>query len=170
MWRGTRRSLTGVSGVLLATCLLAACGGDGSHPEEAGGKTSLTVGVMATADLARLYMARKDGLFTDEGLTEGPTENLPVAGWTATEQFVQENPDAVAAFVRAMDRAMSRAQAHRKALEQTIPSYTDLSPGLAHQLTEPGLATRSDLSDLDDLEALMIEHGIIDARLDLDQV
>jgi hypothetical protein len=61
-------------------------------------------------------------------------------------------------------------QAHPKALERTIPSYTDISPGLARQLTEPGLATRSDLSDLDDLEALMIEHGIIDARLDLEQV
>jgi NitT/TauT family transport system substrate-binding protein len=314
--RGTTRWLTGMAGAILVMCLLAACGGDGSQPEEAGGKTSLTVGVMATADLAPMYMARKRGLFADEGLTvepivaaggatqiasmvagdiditysnyvsvleaakkglplriirennrsgpqgiyamadsgiakpadlagtkiavnslgniqeltaravlqsygvdpstltfvelpppdmlsaleqrnvdaawlvepfvtlasqtsdvarvvsafEGPTENLPVAGWTATEQFVQENPEAVAAFVRAMDRAMSRAQAHPKALEQTIPGYTDISPGLARQLTEPGLATRSDLSDLDDLEALMVEHGIIDGRLDLDQV
>jgi NitT/TauT family transport system substrate-binding protein len=316
MWRGRSRWLTSIAGVLLAVCQLTACAGDGAQPQTAGGKTSLTVGVMATADLAPLYMARKDGLFAAEGLSvepivasggaaqiasmvagdiditysnyvsvleaakkglplriirennrsgpqgiyamansgiakpadlagakvavnslgniqeltaravlqsygvdpstltfvelpppemlaalergnvdaawlvepfvtmasqtsdvarvvsafEGPTENLPVAGWTATAQFVQENPEAVAGFVRAMDRAMSRVQAHPKALERTIPSYTDISPGLARQLTEPGLATRSDLSDLDDLEALMIEHGIIDARLDLEQV
>ncbi len=315
MGRGPGRRTAGIAGMFLAMCLLAACGGDESQAEGPGGKTSLTVGVMATADLAPLYMARKDGLFAAEGLTvepvvasggaaqitsmvagdiditysnyvsvleaakkglplriirennrsgpqgiyamadgiskpaelagkkiavnslgniqeltaravlqsygvdpstltfvelpppemlsalergdvdaawlvepfvtlasqtsdvarvvsafEGPTEDLPVAGWTATEQFVQENPDEVAAFVRAMDQAMSRAQAHPKALEQTIPTYTDISAGLAHQLSEPGLATRSDLSDLDELESLMVEHGIIDARLDLDQV
>jgi len=315
MGRGPGRRTAGIAGVFLAMCLLAACGGDESQPESPGGKTSLMVGVMATADLAPLYMARKDGLFAAEGLIvepvvasggaaqiasmvagdiditysnyvsvleaakkglplriirennrsgpqgiyamadgiskpaelagkkiavnslgniqeltaravlqsygvdpstltfvelpppemlsalergdvdaawlvepfvtlasqtsdvarvvsafEGPTENLPVAGWTATEQFVQENPDEVAAFVRAMDQAMSRAQAHPKALEQTIPTYTDISAGLAHRLSEPVLATRSDLSDLDELEALMVEHGIIDARLDLDQV
>lgn len=101
---------------------------------------------------------------------EGPTEDLPVAGWTATEQFVQESPDAVSAFVRAMDKAMAKAAGEPKTLQQTIPTFTEISPELAQQLAPPGLTRTSDLSDLDNLEGLMVEHGIIDEGLDLDQV
>lgn len=116
-------------------------------------------------------LASQDSEFTRVvSAFEGPTEDLPVAGWTATEQFIQENPDAVSKFVRAMDQAMEKSLANPDALQQTIPTYTDISPELARQLARPGLAKQSDLSDLDTLEELMIEHGIIDEGLDLEQV
>jgi NitT/TauT family transport system substrate-binding protein len=101
---------------------------------------------------------------------EGPTENLPVAGWTATEQFIQENPNTAAAFVRAMDAAMRKAVAEPKAVAEIIPTYTEIAPELAKQLTKPGLAERSDLSDLNQLQDLMLKYEILDEGVDLNEV
>jgi NitT/TauT family transport system substrate-binding protein len=101
---------------------------------------------------------------------EGPTENLPVAGWSVTEQFVQENPNTVAAFVRALDAAMRKAAAEPEALERIIPTYTDIPPKTAGRLSKPGLAEKSDLSDLSKLQDLMVKYGIIDKGVDLETV
>ncbi|MFH5822887.1 ABC transporter substrate-binding protein [Georgenia sp. AZ-5] len=101
---------------------------------------------------------------------EGPTENLPVAGWVATEQFVAENPNTVAAFVRAMDEAMRIAVDEPERLEEIIPTYTSITPELVTQLNPPGLAEDSDLSDLDTLQDLMVEQGIIEEGVDLEAV
>ncbi|SFK91489.1 ABC transporter substrate-binding protein [Geodermatophilus ruber] len=99
---------------------------------------------------------------------EGPTEDLPVAGWTATQQFVEQNPNTVAAFVRAMDQAMQLAADEPERLAGIIPTYTELSPELAGQLSTPGLAVTSDLSDLGTLTDLMVEHGVIEESPELD--
>ncbi|MGY1703726.1 ABC transporter substrate-binding protein [Geodermatophilus sp. SYSU D00697] len=101
---------------------------------------------------------------------EGPTENLPVAGWTATAQFVQENPNTVAAFVRAMDQAMSLAVEQPETVTEIIPTYTNISPDVAAQLSQPGLSQTSDLSDFGTLADLMVEHGLMEEGLDLDEV
>ncbi|WP_324278182.1 ABC transporter substrate-binding protein [Blastococcus brunescens] len=101
---------------------------------------------------------------------EGPTENLPVAGWTVTQQFLQENPNTVAAFVRAMDAAMTMAVEQPETVTEIIPTYTEISPELAAQLSTPGLAENSDLSDFGTLAELMVEYGLIEDGLDLEEV
>lgn len=101
---------------------------------------------------------------------EGPTENLPVAGWTASEQFVSENPNTVAAFVRAMDEAMRISAAEPERMEAIIPTYTTIDEALIPQLQPPGLAEQSDLSDLSVLQDLMVDQGILQEPLDMDEV
>ncbi|MFC7406451.1 ABC transporter substrate-binding protein [Georgenia alba] len=99
---------------------------------------------------------------------EGPTEDLPVAGWSATEQYVQENPGTVAAFVRAMDEGMRVAEEQPERIAEIIPTYTSISPELAGRLQPPGLSVTSDLSDMDMLADLMVQQGIIEEGLDLE--
>jgi NitT/TauT family transport system substrate-binding protein len=105
------------------------------------------------------------------GAFEGPTENLPVAGWAATAQFVQENPNTVAAFVRALDDAMSLAADDPGRIAEVIPTYTEISPEVAAQLAPAGLSVTSDLSDFGTLADLMVEHGLIEeGSLDIEEV
>lgn len=101
---------------------------------------------------------------------EGPTENLPVAGWATTEQFVQENPNTVAAFVRAMDKAMTLAVEEPESVTGIIPTYTSITPEVAAQLSPPGLSETSDLSDFGTLADLMVEYGLVGEGLDLDEI
>jgi NitT/TauT family transport system substrate-binding protein len=95
---------------------------------------------------------------------------MPVAGWTATQQFVKQDPNSVAAFVRAMDKAMKLATDQPEKIAQVLPTYTKISPELAAQLSKPGLSVTSDLSDLDVSAKLMVKYGIIEKVPDLDQM
>jgi NitT/TauT family transport system substrate-binding protein len=101
---------------------------------------------------------------------EGPTADMPVAGWTATQQFVKQDPNSVAAFVRAMDKAMKLATDQPEKIAQVLPTYTKISPELAAQLSKPGLSVTSDLSDLDVSAKLMVKYGIIEKVPDLDEM
>jgi NitT/TauT family transport system substrate-binding protein len=118
-----------------------------------------------------LTQAEQNGIATRVvSAFEGPTENLPVAGWAATAQFVQENPNTVAAFVRALDEAMSLAVEQPETVTEVIPTYTNISPEVAAQLSPPGLSEISDLSDFGTLADLMVEYGLMDEGLDMDEV
>jgi NitT/TauT family transport system substrate-binding protein len=104
------------------------------------------------------------------GAFVGPTKNLPLNGRTTTEKFVKENPNTAAAFVRAMDAAMRKAVAQPKAVDQIIPTYTEIPAIVASQLSRPGLAEKSDLSDLKNLQDLMLRYKLLDEGVDLDEV
>ncbi len=118
-----------------------------------------------------LTQAEQNGIATRVvSAFEGPTENLPVAGWAATAQFVQENPNTVAAFVRALDEAMSLAVEQPETVTEVIPTYTNISPEVAAQLSPPGLSEISDLSDFGTLADLMVDYGLMDEGLDMDEV
>lgn len=104
------------------------------------------------------------------GAFEGPTEDLPVAGWAGTEAFVSQHPNTVAAFVRAMDAAMRLAVDEPDTVAAIIPTFTNISPEVAARLAAPGLAVESDLSDLYRLQDLMLGQGIIESELDLGHV
>ena len=101
---------------------------------------------------------------------EGPTEDFPVAGWTATAEYVQQNPNTVAAFDRALDRAFQLVDEQPEKIAETVPTYTKISPELAGQLATPGLAVHSDLSDLGTVADLMVTYGIIDEAPDMSRV
>jgi NitT/TauT family transport system substrate-binding protein len=101
---------------------------------------------------------------------EGPTENLPVAGWLTTAQFVQENPNTVAAFVRALDEAMTLAVAQPELVAEILPTYTNISPEVAAQLAPAGLSETSDLGDFGTLADLMVEYGLMEEGLDMEEI
>ncbi|MGC5614769.1 ABC transporter substrate-binding protein [Georgenia sp. Z1491] len=99
---------------------------------------------------------------------EGPTENLPVAGWLTTEEYLAENADVVDSFIAVMDQAMAEAEDDPGVIAEAIPGYTEIDPQLASELSPPALTPTSDLTDFDVLRDLMLEYGLLDEELDVD--
>ncbi|WP_170297172.1 ABC transporter substrate-binding protein [Georgenia thermotolerans] len=104
------------------------------------------------------------------GAFEGPTEDIPVAGWVTTEQYLGSDQETVDTFISVLDEAMARAQEDPSVLAEVIPTYTEISPELAGRLAEPSLTPSSDLATLADLKDLMLTHGVLEKDLDLDSM
>lgn len=99
---------------------------------------------------------------------EGPTEDLPVAGWAVREDFAAENPNTVEAFVDSMDEAIAIAEEDPEAVKEALLSYTQIPEDVVDELSPISFAETSDFSHLDELNQLMVEHGLIEEPVDLD--
>lgn len=99
---------------------------------------------------------------------EGPTDNLPVAGWVTTEDYLAENSAAVDLFIEVMDQAMADAEADPSIIADAIPTYTEITPELAASLSPPSLTPVSDLSDFGVLRDLMLQYGLLEEDIDVD--
>lgn len=100
---------------------------------------------------------------------QGPTEDLPVAGWATTEDYLTQQPDAVARFRDAIDEAMEAIAADPAAAASIIPTFTAMSEELAAQLTV-GYAIESDLADVERVLDLMVEYGVASGDGDLEEL
>jgi NitT/TauT family transport system substrate-binding protein len=98
----------------------------------------------------------------------GATENIPVAGWVTTPQYSSENPEAVEAFIRAMDRASEIAIDDPAKIAAIIPTYTEIPAEIAEQMSPISFVPTSDFSGLSTIQDLMIDFGYYDEPLDLD--
>ena len=99
---------------------------------------------------------------------EGPTEDLPVAGWAVNTAFAAKNPQTVEAFVGAMDEAMALAVADDQAVKDTLLTYTKIPENIVAKLKPISFAEASDFSNLEKLMAIMVDQELIDAPIDLE--
>jgi NitT/TauT family transport system substrate-binding protein len=99
---------------------------------------------------------------------DGPTAELPVAGWVASEQFTAENPGTVAAFQRAMDEAIQMAADDPSLVAGILPTYTQLTPEVAASLNPISFAVEDRPADIGQVEELMREYGITEDEVDTD--
>ncbi|MGH2663869.1 MAG: ABC transporter substrate-binding protein [Actinomycetota bacterium] len=98
----------------------------------------------------------------------GRLEGFPVAGFQATSEFAEANPNTVAAFQRAMVRASQLAADEPDRVVDILPEYTELSPELAANLTQPEFVSEIDPADLTVVADLMVEFGLLDEAPDVD--
>lgn len=101
---------------------------------------------------------------------DGPTAELPVAGWVAAEQFTAENPETVAAFQRAMDQALQMAADDPSLVAGILPTYTQLTPEVAAGLNPISFAVDNQPGDISQVEELMREYGITEDEVDTDEL
>lgn len=101
---------------------------------------------------------------------EGAAEEAPVAGWATSAQFLDDDPQAVAAFKDALDEAMEIAVSDSDAVAEIIPTYSEMSPEIAASITMPSYAPDSDLSGLSIVQDMMIDYDVIDEAADLNSV
>jgi NitT/TauT family transport system substrate-binding protein len=99
---------------------------------------------------------------------DGPTAELPVAGWVAADQFTAENPETVAAFQRAMDAAIQMAADDPSLVAAILPTYTQLTPEVAASLNPISFAVEDQPADISQVEELMREFGITEEEVDTD--
>ncbi len=75
-------------------------------------------------------------------------EAFPVAGYQATAEFVTANPRTVAAFRRALERAVELIGADESVVRELAPSFTGLDPDLAERVVLPEFRATLDVEAL----------------------
>ena len=100
-------------------------------------------------------------------IMSGATANFPLAGWGTTDTFVKKYPKTVAAFQRAMAQAQQIAATDRKAVEQILPTFTQIPPRVASVMTLCQFPTTISAIRLQRAADLMLQFGLIHRRLDV---
>lgn len=101
----------------------------------------------------------------------GPNDGLGPSGWASTTQFADANPNAVAAFNRAMDRATADVLEDPSIVAEVVPTFTQVTPEAAASLAPINWVLKSDLhKQLGGWQELMLKYGALDAEVDLDAV
>ncbi|NRQ34404.1 ABC transporter substrate-binding protein [Nonomuraea sp. NN258] len=100
----------------------------------------------------------------------GEMADFPIAGWMATDEWVQENPKTLAAFQRAIAKAQRLAAGDRKEVESIITTYTKIDAQTASTMTlgtYPATLTAERLQKVADI---MLAHKYLDSPVDVKSV
>jgi NitT/TauT family transport system substrate-binding protein len=97
----------------------------------------------------------------------GPTAALPVGGYAVTKQFADKNPNTVAAFFRALDKAVSDANAERSKVNEVVPTYIKIDAAAASKVTLPIYSATPNATELQRVADLMQQFGTLSQRLDV---
>ena len=78
--------------------------------------------------------------------------NLFISSWFTTDKFAKSNPETVAAFTRALNRAKAYSTEHQQEIRDLIPGFLKVKPELAKQIAlaywPQGLPSKESLSIL----------------------
>lgn len=110
--------------------------------------------------------ARKSGAVPVVDVSTGPAEDLPLSGYGATAQFVEQNPQTVAAFQRALGRATGEAQ-DRSKIEPLLPKFAKIDAETAAIVGLLSMHSKADATRLERVPRLMREFGFIDKDIDV---
>ncbi len=96
--------------------------------------------------------------------------DLSVATYFTSKQYAQKNPEVVDRFVKAMNKSLDYAQAHREEARGVLTDYTKIPPEVVDKITLP--VWRSDLKqDTIKLQAeLAVKYGLAKSQPDLDEL
>lgn len=100
-------------------------------------------------------------------LFSGPVEGMPVAGWLTTEQFAQENPEAVDAFREALATSVEELNGDRERLVELVPTFTQVPAEVVRQVAMPQWDASIDIEQLNKMADLMLQYGIISEEFDV---
>ncbi|MEU1722488.1 ABC transporter substrate-binding protein [Actinomadura sp. ATCC 39365] len=100
----------------------------------------------------------------------GQTEDFPIAGWMATEDWVQKYPKTLAAFQRAIAKAQQLASSDRKVIEETLPKYTKIDAKTASVITLGTYPSELNENRLQKVADLMLEYKYLTSPVDVKSV
>jgi NitT/TauT family transport system substrate-binding protein len=90
----------------------------------------------------------------------GPTAQLPLACFFATDQFVKQNPKTMTAFAKAVAKGAADAQ-DRATVEKILPSFTKVDSNTAHLIALPGYPGSLNAKDFQRVADLMKTYGLL---------
>lgn len=99
----------------------------------------------------------------------GPTKDFPLAGYGALAEFVEENPQTIAAFQRAMSKATDEAQ-DRSKVEPIAVEEANVEPDIAKLLKLPEFRSALDASRIQRVSDLLSEFDIIKEKIDVSEM
>ncbi|HEX5039119.1 MAG TPA: ABC transporter substrate-binding protein [Candidatus Limnocylindria bacterium] len=97
----------------------------------------------------------------------GEMDAFPVAGYQATEEFVNANPNTVAAFRRALASAVALIRDEPDALTDTLLAYTGLPREVVEELSLPSYEAGLDAATLERVRDYLVEFGLLEEGLDV---
>lgn len=101
----------------------------------------------------------------------GKTATAPLAGIGMTAKFVEDNPNTVAGFARAMEKANADLARDPEVVRQMVPKYSQTSPEVAAKMQlpvwEPGYPTADKIKVWNDV---MVDLGSLQAPIDLEEL
>ncbi|MFI7697500.1 ABC transporter substrate-binding protein [Nonomuraea sp. NPDC049480] len=100
----------------------------------------------------------------------GQTENFPISGWSVTEDWAKKNPKTLAAFQRAIAKALKDLSTDRKELEVTLPKYTKIDAKTASVITPLTYPTELTANRLQKVADLLLEYEYIKSAIDVKSI
>jgi NitT/TauT family transport system substrate-binding protein len=100
----------------------------------------------------------------------GQTENFPISGWSVTEEWSQKYPKTLAAFQRAIAKALRDVSTDRKELEKALPTYTKIDAKTASVITPLAYPTELTANRLQKVADLLLEYQYIKTPIDVKSV
>ncbi|RBY94749.1 hypothetical protein DQ244_05615 [Blastococcus sp. TBT05-19] len=95
---------------------------------------------------------------------------LQIGTYVMTEQFVNENPDAVEAFQEGVQATADAIAEDPEAFRQALPELGDISPELAEKVRINLWRGETDRESLELIQELMVEYELIEDEVDLDEL
>lgn len=99
-----------------------------------------------------------------------PVEDLTVATWFSSNDYVKQNPEVVEAFTEAMAESQRYADENPDAVREILPSYTDLEEDVIEQLTLSHYPAAVNMDSLEQINQISAETGVINEEVDLDEL
>lgn len=96
----------------------------------------------------------------------GATQDFPLVGFAALGNFVTSSPKTLAAFQRALSKAV-RESADRAKIEPMVVKYAKVDAETAALLTLPTFGSTLDARRLQRVPDLLLQTGVISAKLDV---
>jgi NitT/TauT family transport system substrate-binding protein len=133
---------------------------------------ALSTGKVDAAWLVEPFLsaAKKGGATQIVDTTSGVTEGVPIDGWGVTEQWLTKYPKTAAAFHRALAKAQEVAGADRRAIDEVVPTYTQIPADTAAAMTLGTFTMEPDRASVQKLADLMHGYGYLRAKVDVGQL
>src|SRR5690606_21064411 len=101
---------------------------------------------------------------------EEAAPNFTVATYFATKEYIEENPDVVERFVRAMNRSLEFSQENPDAVRRVVPTYTQIPEEVAREMVLPTWKPDLNEQTLQLTIDLADRYGFVEAKPALDDL
>lgn len=104
--------------------------------------------------------------------------DVPVVAYFTTQSYAEQNPDAIAGFGNAIRKALQFSQENPEAVQEIIPTYTDIPSDIADSMKIPQWVPPSrgewDLEyskqKMTELAEAAVEYGVLEEVPDMDEL
>jgi len=94
----------------------------------------------------------------------------PLSGYFATKSWVQQDPNTLKAFQKAMSQAQTYANANPAAVRAILPTYTKITAAAAQHVVIGTFPSSVDVSQLQALADLMTSQGMISGSFQVSSI
>ena len=138
-------------------------------PELSGQLAAGTVDAIAAVE-PFVTIAGADGAVPVFSNYAEPVDDLTVAVYFTSDGYVQENPEIVEKFVRAMNASQEFAEQNPEKVRALLPTYTSLKPEVIEQLTLPRYATEVNRASVEEVARISQDRGLVEELPNMDEL